>query len=90
MTTSFKDDQSCEASKDASTSNRSNFDQETGSSNTLQTGPIEDDIEKGSPSVCLPIKMDRTLLRVVRNCFHSNEACFMTGTKVFFFSPNNN
>ncbi|KAK1418313.1 hypothetical protein QVD17_27456 [Tagetes erecta] len=66
MTILFKDDQSCEASKDASTSNRSNFDQETASSNTLQTAsPIEDDIEKGSPSVCLPIKMDRNLLRVV-------------------------
>ncbi|KAI3827771.1 hypothetical protein L1987_01854 [Smallanthus sonchifolius] len=65
MTSLFKDDQSCEASRDASTSNRSNFDQETGSSNTLQTGQFEDDIEKGSSSVCLPIQMDRNLVRIV-------------------------
>ncbi|KAI3704077.1 hypothetical protein L1987_74284 [Smallanthus sonchifolius] len=66
MTSLFKDDQSnCEASRDASSSNRSNFDQETGSSNTLQTGQIEDDIEKGSSSVCLPIQMDKNLVRIL-------------------------
>ncbi|XP_035833122.1 probable aquaporin NIP7-1 isoform X1 [Helianthus annuus] len=63
MTSLFKDDQSCEPSRDVSTSNRSNFDQETGSSNTLQTGQLEDDKEQSSRFICFP--MDKTLVRIV-------------------------
>ncbi|XP_076941506.1 putative aquaporin NIP7-1 [Bidens hawaiensis] len=63
MASLFKDDQSCEPSRDASTSNRSNFDQEAGSSNTLQTGQTEDDIQKGSMFLCFP--MDKALVRIV-------------------------
>ncbi|KAL8209497.1 hypothetical protein R6Q57_006229 [Mikania cordata] len=65
MSSLFKDDQSCEPSRDSSTSNRSNFDQETGSSNTLQTCQIEDDVEKSSRFLCFPIQMDKTLVRMV-------------------------
>ncbi|KAJ9550691.1 hypothetical protein OSB04_014736 [Centaurea solstitialis] len=63
MTSLFKDEKPCEASKDACTTNRSKFDQETGSSNTLERGTGEDVIVKSPSFLCFPLQMDKTLLR---------------------------
>ncbi|KVI01655.1 probable aquaporin NIP7-1 [Cynara cardunculus var. scolymus] len=65
MTGLFKDEQPCEASKEVSTTNRSKFDQETGSSNTLERGPGEDIIVKSPSFLYFPLQMDRTLVRQV-------------------------
>ncbi|KAL7592512.1 probable aquaporin NIP7-1 [Lactuca sativa] len=64
MTSLFKEEQACESSKHASTSNQSIFDQETGSSNTLEKGQSEV-IVKSPSFICFTLLMDKTLVRMV-------------------------
>ncbi|CAH1450880.1 unnamed protein product [Lactuca virosa] len=64
MTSLFKEEQACESSKHASTSNQSIFDQETGSSSTLERGQSEV-IVKSPSFICFTLLMDKTLVRMV-------------------------
>nr|XP_043630787.1 probable aquaporin NIP7-1 isoform X1 [Erigeron canadensis] len=61
----FKGDQIGEVSKDASTSNRSNFDQEAGTSNSLERGQDEDIVFKTSSILSFTLQMEKTLLRIL-------------------------
>ena len=67
MTSLFKEDQICDALEDVSTSDRSKFDQETGSSNTLERGQTEEVLVKSPFFLCFPLTMNKPLIRVVRN-----------------------
>ncbi|GJV07371.1 probable aquaporin NIP7-1 [Tanacetum coccineum] len=64
----FKEDQICDTLEDVSTSNRSKFDQETGSSNTLERGQSEEVVDIRPYFLCFPFTMNKTLIRAVRNC----------------------
>nr|GEY48858.1 probable aquaporin NIP7-1 [Tanacetum cinerariifolium] len=65
MTSLFKEDQICDTIEDVSTSNRSKFDQETGSSNTLERGQSEEVVDIRPFFLCFPFTMNKTLIRAV-------------------------